>query len=80
MAATYGSPVSVSTCNSWVSKNGLTHTVLRDVGGPSSVANALGLQVKDMAVLDRYLTIKYKGTVTGPFEQNQVLSVLNSLK
>lgn len=72
--------MSASTCSSWVTINGLTHTVLRDVGGPASVANALGLQVKDMAVLDRYLRIVYKGTVTGPLEQNQVLSALSTLK
>jgi hypothetical protein len=44
------------------------------------VAQALGMKVKDMVVLDRKLKIVFKGQVTGPFEQNQVLSVLSGLK
>lgn len=54
--------------------------MLRDKGGTGSVAQALGMKVKDMVVLDRKLKIVFKGQVTGPFEQNQVLSVLSGLK
>jgi hypothetical protein len=81
LEASYGQyPVNVSTCNDWVSKNGVTHPVLRDQADPNSVAKILGLKVKDIIVLDRYLKIKFKGPVTGPFEQNQVLSVLSGIQ
>jgi hypothetical protein len=73
-------PVSTSTCSSWVNKNNVTHPVLRDKGGTGSVAQALGMKVKDVVVMDRYLKIVFKGQVTGSFEQNQVLSVLSGLK
>ena len=79
LAAVYGVyQVSAATCSSWETTNGTTHPVLRDTSGPTSVAGALSMKVKDMVVLNRDLKIVFSGQVTGPFEQNQVLSVLTS--
>jgi hypothetical protein len=81
LEASYGQyPVDVKTCNDWISTNSLTHTVLRDTGVAGSVAMALGMKLKDMMVLDRNLKILFRGQVTGPFEQNQVLSVLSGVQ
>ena len=72
--------VSASTCQSWVSSNGLTHTVLRDTTVSTSIANTLGLKLKNFIIVDRYLKIVFKGPVTTTLDQNQVLSVINQLK
>lgn len=80
LAAVYGVyQVGADTCSAWETTNGTTHPVLRDTSGPSSVAGALNMKVKDLVVLNKDLKIVFKGQVTGPFEQNQVLSVLNNL-
>ena len=72
--------VSASTCQSWVYTNGLSHPVLRDKGGSGSIAQTLGLQLKNFIIVDRYLKIVFKGPVTTTLDQNQVLNVLNQLK
>lgn len=71
--------VSSSTCNSWVYTNGLSHPVLRDKGGADSIAQILGLKLKNMIIVDRQLKIKFKGPVTTTLDQNQVLNVLGQL-
>jgi hypothetical protein len=72
--------VSSSTCKSWVYTNSLTHPVLRDTAGAGSIAQTLGLQLKNFIIVDRYLKIVFKGPVTTTLDQNQVLNVLNQLK
>jgi hypothetical protein len=72
--------VSVSTCDSWVYTNSLTHPVLRDLGNASSIAQTLALPVKEMIIVDRQLKIVFKGRVTTTFDQNQVLNVLGNLQ
>jgi hypothetical protein len=80
LAADFGYyPVDASTCDSWIYKNSLTHPVLRDKGGAGSIAALLGLQVKDMLLVDRQLKIVFKGHVSSSFDQGQVLSALNNL-
>lgn len=73
-------PVDVATCNQWVSKNGVTHPVLRDKGTTTSIGGALGLQLKDIIVVDRNLKIVFRQYVADQFGLNSVLSALNGLK
>lgn len=81
LEATYGYyQVDSGTCQSWVYKNGLTHPVLRDPAGQGSVASTLGLQVKDMMIVDRWIKIRFKARVVTTFDQNQVLTTLGQLK
>lgn len=80
LAADFGYyPVGAATCESWIYKNSLTHPVLRDAGGSGSIAALLGLQVKDMMLLDRQLKIVFKGHVASSFDQGQLLSALSNL-
>lgn len=72
--------VDAATCKSWMYTNSLTHPVLRDTGGAGSIAQTLGLQVKDIIIVDRYIKIVFKGRVTTTLDQNQVLNALGQLK
>ena len=72
-------PVDAGTCNQWVTKNGVTHPVLRDKGTTTSIDGTLGLQLKDIMVVDRNLKIVFKEYVADQFGLNKVLGVLNSL-
>lgn len=81
LAASYGYyQVSTGTCKAWMTKNSLSHPVLRDPGGSASVAQTLGLKVKDVLVVDRQMEVVYRGSVTTQFDQSQVLGVLGGLK
>ena len=70
--------VDSATSDSWVYKNGVTHPVLRDKGGAGSIAQTLGLKLKNFIIVDRYLKIVFKGPVTTTLDQNQVLNVINN--
>jgi hypothetical protein len=72
--------VDADTCYAWMQTNGVTHPVLRDRGGATSVASLLVLQAKDILVTDRFMKIVYKGRVTDTLGQSQVKGILGGLK
>ncbi len=72
--------VDADTCHSWMETNGVTHPVLRDPAGASSVASLLALEAKDVMIVDRVLKIVYKGRVTDTLGQSQVIGVLGGLQ
>jgi len=73
--------VDAATCNQWVSKNGISgRPVLRDLTGAASIEKTLALTLQDMMILDRQLKIVFRGHVTDTPQQNQVLTLLGSLK
>jgi hypothetical protein len=73
--------IDAGTCNLWVSKNSVAgRPVLRDLTGAASIEKTLGLALQDVMILDRQLKIVFRGHVADTLQQNQVLTLLGSLK
>lgn len=73
--------IDAATCNQWVSKNGVSgRPVLRDLTGAASIEKTLSLALQDLMVVDRQLKIVFRGHVADTLQQNQVLTLLGSLK
>jgi hypothetical protein len=72
--------VTEAVCKDWVSTNSVSHPVLREKVDQGSIAKLMGMEVKEMLVVDRQLKIVFKGQVTDGFAQTKVLSTLSQLQ
>lgn len=74
-------PVEAGVCDQWAQQHSLTHPVLRDHGeqDPTSAVKLLFLEIEDVLVLDRQLTITHRGRVTDGLAQKELLDALQEL-